>query len=129
MLKICRFLKNLWQQKRLLADDRAQQLQEGYSIDWSNRGPERYITYIENGREIDVLADFPALNEVVLYGDALRKWSSPKREEVTPFEYQKLLNRVVWYLSCWGDVTVDNRKLRDTEDVKSELTELGIPFT
>ncbi|PYS97914.1 MAG: hypothetical protein DMF63_17825 [Acidobacteria bacterium] len=129
MLRFVRFVNNLLRLNGRLAADRADQARDGYLIEWSNHGPERYISYSDNDRELDVHADFTLLNDVVLYSDSLRSWTAPQRKEVTPFEYQKVLNRVIRYLSCWGDVRIDDRKLQDSEDLKRALTELGIDFT
>jgi hypothetical protein len=69
MLRLIRFVKNLLHLKSRIAVDRADQLKEGYSLELSNKGPERYITYSDDGRFIDVQADFTLLNDVVLYSD------------------------------------------------------------
>lgn len=97
-------------------------------MEFSNIGPERYITYLEKGREIDVIADFTLLNDVILYTDSLKKWSKPRGEVLAPFDYGKVLNRVTRYLSCWGEVTLDDSNLPTNEDLKKTLTEKGIEF-
>lgn len=114
---------------RRLKIDEARQREEGYQILWTNIGPDRFITYIEKGREIDVLADFSLSNYVTLYTDSLRYWSMPTKEEVSELERPKILRRVVRYLSCWGDVQLDDRHLTDSEDIKRSLREDGIEFT
>lgn len=129
MLKVARFLKNIYLMNRRLADDSRRQADEGYEIKTtSGLGPERYITYSEDNRELDVLADFTIFNDVRLFADSLRSWNIPNREELTDFDYQKVLNRVVRYLSIWGPVTVDDSKLLTIDDFEHSLNEAGIEF-
>jgi hypothetical protein len=124
-----RLIKNLALMKSRLEEDRLRQANEGYHINTWGSGPETYITYSENGREIGVIADFTWFNDVLLYTDSLRKWTKPYGEELTQFDYQRVLNRATRYLSCWGMVTLDETKLPDNEDLKRSLTEQGIEFT
>ena len=128
MFGIFRLIKNLVLWKTRLAADRLAQVEDGYSINTHGSGPETYITYVEKGREIGVLANFTWFNDVVLYTDSLRKWTMPYGVELTEYDYQKVLNRVTRYLSCWGEVRFDDSKLRDNEDLKRSLTEQGIEF-
>lgn len=128
MFKLYQFVKNIVFLNRRQAADRISQMKEGYSIEMNGAGPETCITYIENNREIDVLAEFTMLNDVILYAYSLRRWSRPQSEELTQFDYQKVLNRVVRYLSCWGEVEISETKLRDTEELKQSLSEQGIQF-
>jgi hypothetical protein len=123
-----RFVRNLFSLNKRLAENSLQQAEEGYKIEFTNIGPERYITYSENGREIDIIADFTILNDVVLYTVSLRHWDNPKREELTSFDYQKVMNRVIRYLSCWGNVTLDGSELRRNEDLEKSLEQQGIDF-
>lgn len=129
MFGVFRLIKNLIMRKNRLAEDRRRQAKDGYRIETCGTGPETYITYIENGRELSVLADFISFNDVVLYTDSLRKWTKPYGEEVSQFDYQKVLNRATHYLSCWGAVTLNETHLPDNEDLKRSLTEQGIEFT
>lgn len=129
MIKLFQFVKNIMLLNRRKAADKITQSKEGYSIEMNGSGPETYITYIENNLEIDVAANFTMFNDVILYTDSLRKWSRPKSEVLTPFDYQKVLNRVIRYLSCWGEVEIDESRLPDNDDLKRSLTEQGIPFT
>jgi hypothetical protein len=128
MFRVLRFLKNLllWQ-KRITANRRVQ-VRDGFRLEIDNSGPARYITYFEDGREINVLTDFTALNEVTLYTDSLRKWSVPYGEELSSFDYQRVFNRVLQYLSCWGEVTLDESKLSDSEDLRRSLADQRIDF-
>jgi hypothetical protein len=128
MFGIFRLIKNLVLMKSRLAEDRLGQAREGYLIDINDGGLERYITYFENGRELSILADFTWFNDVVLYTASLRKWTRPYGVELTEYDYQKVLNRVTRYLSCWGEVRFDDSKLPDNDDLKRSLTEQGIEF-
>jgi hypothetical protein len=128
MTHILRFIKNLFLLNSCLETDKDRQAKDGYRLEFSNIGPERYVTYYEKGRKIEVLADFTLFNDVILHTHSLRKWSKPSGEELTPFDYEKVLNRVTRYLSCWGEVTLNETKLRDNEDLKRSLTEQGVEF-
>ena len=116
----------LW--KSQLAEDKERQNREGYRIDMEGGGPETYIIYQENGCEVGVIADFTWFNDVTLFTDSLRRWTIPYDVELTDFDYQKVLNRVINYLSCWGEVTLNDSKLQRNEDLKRSLTEQGIEF-
>ena len=129
MFGVFRLIKNVLLLNRRLTEDERLQSEEGYRIETSSTGPETYITYFENGRTLSVLADFSIFNDVVLYTDSLRKWTKPYGEELTRFDYQKVLNRATRYLSCWGAVTLDDTKLPDNEDLKRSLDEQGIEYT
>src|SRR5438445_2048688 len=129
MFGVFRLIKNVLLLNRRLTEDERLQSEEGYRIETSSTGPETYITYFENGRTLSVLADFSIFNDVVLYTDSLRKWTKPYGEELTRFDYQKVLNRATRYLSCWGTVTLDDTKLPDNEDLKRSLDEQGIEYT
>jgi hypothetical protein len=128
MFAAFRFIKSIifWNGK--MREDCLRQARDGYTIDMSGTGPETYITYYENGRKVGVIADFSWGNDVVLFTDSLRKWIEPYGVELTDFDFQKVLNRVTNYLSCWGEVTLNDSKLPTNEDLKRSLTEQGIEF-
>lgn len=128
MPNFIQFIRNLFLLNKHLENDKLRQTKDGYRMEFSNIGPERFITYSEKERKIDVLADFTLLNDVILYTDSLKRWSQPKGEELTAFDFEKVLNRVTRYLSCWGEVTLNENKLPDDEDLKRSLTEQGIEF-
>jgi len=128
MIKAFRAVKNLILLNKRLAENRARQEEEGYSIMFENIGRERYITYCENNREAVIQANFTMFNDVVLYVDSFRKWDTPRGEVLTSFDFRKVLNRLVNYFSCWGDVILDYSRLLDNEDLKATLTEQGIEF-
>src|SRR5438874_22864 len=50
MFKVVRLLVNLTRLSKRLALDESKQMAEGYRIEFSNIGPERYITYFEKER-------------------------------------------------------------------------------
>ncbi len=57
------------------------------------------------------------------------KWDKPRGEELTPLDYQKVLNRLVRYFSCWGgEVILDNAHLQDLEEIKAALDKDGIEY-
>jgi hypothetical protein len=128
MFAVFKFIKSLILWKGRMREERLRQTRGGYTIDMEGTGPETYITYSENGRTIGVIADFSWGNDVVLFTDSLRKWMVPYGVELTDFDFQKVLNRVTNYLACWGEVTLNNSKLPDNEDLKRSLTEQGIEF-
>ncbi len=129
MFGVFRLIKSVISLNSRLAEDERSQMAEGYSIKTLGNGPETYITYVENEREIGLLVEFSIYNDVVLFTDSLRKWTKPFGVELTPLDYQKVLNRATHYLSCWGTVTYDETRLLDNEDLKKSLTEQGIDFT
>jgi hypothetical protein len=126
MLRIFRYFKNLYLLPRRKTADEKCQLVEGYAVTFESVGPQRYITYKEGDREIAVIAEFSLMNDVVLFTDSLTRWSSPSNEPVSDFDQQKVLNRVMKYLSCWGEVTLDSRLLPTSEDFKLDLQKAGI---
>src|SRR5688572_1889495 len=101
MFKAVRFAVNLLMLKGRLKQDRLAQEEAGYLIADTGTGLENNFTYKEGDREITILADFTWSNDVLLHTDSLRKWTKPYGETVTEFDYQKVLNRVTQYLSCW----------------------------
>lgn len=128
MFKLIRFVKNLKHFDSRLKENEKLQRENGYRIEFVQEGPERYITYHEDGREVTVRADFSILNDVVLYRNSFRKWDKPAGQELTSFDYHKLLNRLVSYFACWGDVTLDDSQLPEAEDISESLIRDGIPF-
>ena len=129
MFKILKFIKNQILFHRRCEEDREYQKSEGYSIEFKQQGPERYITYYEGDREVSVGADFTYLNDVRLFTKSFVKWSKPRGEELTPFDYQKVLNRLVRYFSCWGGaVILDDSHIKDLEEIKAELDRDGIKY-
>ncbi len=117
MLKICRFVRNLYllNQKRVAEEQRQQA--EGYSVTFEQQGPERFITYLEGDREINVIAEFSMFNDVILFTDSLVKWSVPYNEPLSEFDHLRVVNRMIRYFSCWGEVTLDNRPLPTSEEL------------
>jgi hypothetical protein len=73
---------------------------------------------------------FNIFNDVVLFTQGLEKWIKPNGEKLTDFEYRKVLNRVVRYLSAWGgQVSLNDSSIKDdTIELKQWLKEKGIPF-
>jgi hypothetical protein len=112
MFKIFRFFKNQYLLNQRLAADEQRQKAEGYSVTFEQLGPERCITYIENGREIDVVAEFSMMNDVILFTDSLVRWSRPNNQRLSDFDHRKVVDRMSRYFSCWGEVTLDSRQLR-----------------
>lgn len=121
-------VKNLASFNSRMAADEEKQTIDGYRITSTSEGPERYITYFEGDREVAVTVDFSLWNDVLLYTDSLRRWSKPYGVELTEFDFQKVLNRVTSYLSCWGNVTLNDSKFPTQKDLKKSLTEQGIKF-
>lgn len=72
---------------------------------------------------------FSWFNDVKIYTNSLKRWDIPYGEELSPFDYQKILNRLVRYFSCWGGaVSLSNAPLQDMDDIKNSLQEAGIAF-
>jgi hypothetical protein len=129
MRSFFRFIAGIIRLQRRLAEDELRQKAEGYSISSAPSGPERWVSYREFEREINVVHEYNWTNDVVIYTDSLRKWSKPYNESVTDFDFQKILSRCVRYFSCWGgDVTLDDRLLPTNEDLKASLEKSGIPY-
>lgn len=129
MFKLFRFFKGLYLMGRRRTEDELRQKAEGYSVKFEQYGPERSITYVEGEREINVIEQFSWTNDVVVFTDSLKRWSRPYNEPVSDFEYQKIVNRLIRYFSCWGgNVTLDDRRLPTAEDFIRGLEESGIPY-
>jgi hypothetical protein len=131
MFKILQFIKNQVLLNQRLNEEGEQQKKEGYKIDFVQQGPERYITYCEGKKEVTVEASFNFWNDVRLYKQSFVKWDKPRGEELTPFDYQKILNRLVRYFSCWGgEVILDDSDLQiqDLNEIKAELEKDGIEY-
>jgi hypothetical protein len=129
MWRLLKFPKDFLLWNRRMTGELERQKQEGYKIELINIGPERYIVYTEKGKELEILANFTFLNGVILYSDSLKLWTKPPGEELSPFDFRKVLNRTIRYLSCWGAVTVDDRSLLVQEDFKKDLIQRGIRVT
>ena len=128
MFRILKFIKNVSTLNKKLAEEEERQKKEGYSIKSTQEGPERYVTYYEDERKVTIGVSYTFLNDVVLYTNSFRKWDVPLGQELTPFDYQKVLNRLIRYFSCWGDVTLDYTEPQHIEDLRESLIEAGIPF-
>lgn len=128
MLKLIRFIKNLMHLDSCLKENEKQQRENGYRIEFLQKGPERYIKYHEDDREILVHAEFTILNDVILYVNSLKKWDKPCGEELTEFDYRRVFNRMLSYFSCWGDVVLSDALVQDSNDIRESLLEAGIPF-
>lgn len=118
MVTILKLLKNLLQMRSRMAKDKSLQSREGYSIEISGTGPERYITYKEDDLIVDVTADFSWSNDVVLYSDSLRKSLGRPPKSLSDLEFLRVKNRVINYLSCWGDVTIIDTELPHNEAIR-----------
>jgi hypothetical protein len=129
MFKFFRYLKNQMLLGKRLSIIEEQQKKEGYSITFLHAGTEQYLIYREGEREVSAGISFTYFNDVILYTNSFVKWSTPRGEELTDFDYQKVLNRFVKYCSSWGgDIRLDNSKLEDLEGLKESLKQRGIPF-
>jgi len=128
MRRFTRFLKKLYRSNRCHEEEKQRQEDEGYRVEFKQAGPERFITYIECGREANVIAEFSFLNDVVLFTDSFRIWSKPSGEELSEFDFLRVRNRLIRYFSCWGDVTVDDRVLPAPIDPRIQLEADGIPY-
>jgi hypothetical protein len=129
MFKILKFIKNQVLLNQRLNEEEEQQKSEGYFIESIHHGPEHYFTYFEGDKEVSVGADFTLLNDVRLYTQSFVKWDKPRGKELTTFDYQKVLNRLVRYFSCWGgEVILADCHLRDLEEIKAELDKDGIEY-
>lgn len=129
MLKILEYIKNQVLLNRRLTEEEEQQKREGYLIEWTQHGPERSIKYYEGDKEVFVGVDFNWFNDVRLYTESFVRWTKPRGEELTPFDYQKVLNRLVRYFSCWGgEVILDDSHLKNLEEIKAELKKDGVEY-
>ncbi len=107
MFKFFKYIKNQILLNQRLTDEEKQQRREGYSIKLMQEGSEQYIVYKENNREIIVFAGFTLLNDVQLHKNSYLSWSDFEGGKLTSLEYQRVQNRLIRYLSCWGgEVTV-----------------------
>ena len=129
MFRILKFIKNVFLLNGRLTAEEERQKKEGYLIEFIHEGPQYYFKYYEGDREVSVGVDFTYLNDAKIYTKSFVKWSKPRGEELTPFDYQKILNRLVRYLSCWGgEVILDNSHIKDLEEIKAELDRDGIKY-
>jgi hypothetical protein len=128
MFKIFRFIKNKTLLFKRLNAEEARQKDEGFSITMEPP-PESYVVYREGNREVAAGMSFMRYDNVRLYTNSFVKWSTPRGEELTAFDYQKVLNRLVRYFSCWGgEVILDDSHIADLEEIKESLRQRGIPF-
>lgn len=123
-----RLIKSLFLLNRRLAENKERQTSDGYTLDTSSIGPERYVTYSEGHRKIEIVATFSFSNDVRLYVDSLRKWTYPYGEEVSSCDFDRVLSRTIQYLSCWGRVELDYSHFEENDDVKNSLRKQGIEF-
>src|SRR5687768_8899885 len=101
MFKLLAYIKNQLHLGRRLHEERRLQEKEGYEITFAQEGPQRSITYHENGREVTVHLEFTWLNNATLYVESFKVWDRPRGEKLSQSEYEKVSNRLVRYLSCW----------------------------
>ena len=129
MFKIFRYIKGQILLNKRLSEEERQQRKEGYVIKFEQYGPARCITYVEGNREVAIEVNFTMLNDVRIFTDSFKKWNKPCGELLTPFDYQKVLNRLLRYFSCWGgEVVLDDSLIPDSEQLKESLRNAGIPF-
>jgi hypothetical protein len=109
MFKFLKFIKNVALLNRRLNEEEERQNKEGYSIKFTQEGPEQYINYYEGNRKLAIGFEFTWLNDVILQTNSFIRWNVPKGQELTPDEYQKVLSRLIRYFSCWGgEVILDD---------------------
>ncbi len=128
MFKIFRYFKNLYFLNERLTAEREMQGQSGYEITFTQDGPEHYITYREDGKEISILAEFSILNDVKLFTNSVRKWNHPTDIDISESEHKKVIDRLIQYFSCWGEVVLDDSFLGQASEPKESLIKDGIPF-
>jgi len=128
MFKLIRFLKNVYRLGRRLKAEELRQASEGYSIRYEQFGPEGCTTYCEEEREACIIVDFNFYNDVVVYSDSFRKWQKPYGELLSELDFVKVKNRAIRYFECWGEVSMDDRRLPTNEDFKKQLETDGIPY-
>lgn len=128
MFKILKFIKNVVLLNKRLTAEEERQKKEGYSIEFVN-GPEQYVIYREGDRKVAAGMTFSIFNDVTIYTNSFVKWDFPRGEKLTAFDYQKVLNRLVRYFSCWGgEISLDDSHIPDFEELKESLRQRGIPF-
>ncbi len=129
MFRFFKYIKSQILLNKRLADEESQQRKEGYAIKFEQYGPARCITYVEGDREVGIEVDFTVLNDVRIFTGSFKKWNKPSGEVLTPFDFQKVLNRLVRYFSCWGgEVVLDDSPIPDSEQLKESLRNAGMPF-
>jgi hypothetical protein len=121
--ELFRFLRNVVNLNRNLAQDAERQRTEGYSIKFEQDGSERSITYQEGNKKVGIDADFDLLNNVTLYANSFRQWNWPDVKELTLEERARVIKRMVQYFSCWGDVKFDKEAYLSLEEFMKELRE------
>jgi len=127
MIKFIRLIKGVYLLSKRLKEDEARQHQENYLITSTQEGPERYIKYSDGDLEIDVIAEFTWANDVVIYTDSLKNFRKNPAEQLSPENYERVLQRLVRYFSCWGGtVSLTNKKLLANDNIKEMLNRSGI---
>lgn len=106
----------------------AEQKDFGYEAKYVQYGGEHYVIYQEDGKSLDVCVEFDWENNVTVFTKSFDSWLTPKREKLAELDYQKVLNRVVKYLSLWGEVRLDDSPPVGTEELKASLKKDGIEF-
>ena len=111
LAKLKRYLKSQIGFSKRLEKETAEQRKAGYRITLKWEGPEQVITYREGKRQLIVFARFNWANDVVLELDSIKRWDYPGGRLTEP-EYQKVLERVIKFLSVWGNVSLDATSVR-----------------
>ena len=131
MFKIIKFIKTTVLLGKRLEAEKEEQKKEGYEVEHVFRGYENYLIYREGEREltaqVEAVSDFT--REFKLFTNSYLTWNKPRGEKVTPFDHQKVTNRFVKYLSCWGGETIlDGVPFQSLEEIKESLRTDDIEF-
>jgi hypothetical protein len=131
MFKIIKFIQKLVNENKLLAAEKEQQEKEAYSVERVLEPTTSYLVYREDEKEVTAQYRIITIftRETKLFRNSYRIWKKPRREEITPFDHQKITNRFVKYLACFGcEVILDDAPFESMEQIKERLTKAGIKF-
>lgn len=129
MFGILRYIRGFFLYRKRSREEEQRQIAEGYKIERLHPMHGGYLSYKEGEMEVWAACAFIGLIDHRLYVNSFRSWSKPTRNEMTPFDYQKVKNRLIRFLECdGGKVVLDEYKFETLEQTKERLRAMGIPF-
>jgi hypothetical protein len=109
-VRFFKFIRNLYLLNRRLDAEKELQRDSGYEVRFVQEGPEQYFYYRKGDEEFSFYAEFSYLNTPTFFTRSLIRTKGSGA--ITEQEREIAFQRIVQFLSCWGDVVLDDSPSR-----------------
>ncbi len=124
--RVLRFTGRQISLNRRLTQEELEQKKEGYQIKLINGYGRHFILYREDNKRLILDNQGTWDNNTTLSSKALEYWCEPRGEKLSEIECERAKNRIIKFLSCWGDVILDNLPVRTVNEIVADLNSRGI---